>query len=116
MAVVQVGTVAGDILGHQDELLDPGAGQLPRLRQQGLHGPAAVTAPQGRDDTEGTAIVAALRNLQEGGIGGRGDQPGPILHRPVDVPKELGGLPRHGRLGRRDNVGIAAGSSVRTSS
>ena len=69
-AAVEVGAVAGDVLGDDDELPDPPLRQAPGLLQQGLEGPAAVAAPEGGDDTVGAAVVTALRDLEVGGIAG----------------------------------------------
>ena len=70
---IEVGTIAGDILGDDHKLPDAALSQTPGLFQQGLHGPAAVSAPQVGDDAVGTAVVTALRDLQIGCIGGRRD-------------------------------------------
>ena len=108
--VVEVDAVAGDVLGNDDELLHPGIGQGLGLRQQGLHGTAAVAAPQLGNDTEGAPVVAALGDLQVGGVGGGGGDARPVLLRVVDIPEAVGRAPGHQLLQGGDDLGVAAGA------
>ena len=108
--LVQVGAVAGDVLGDDDDLLHAPVGQLLGLSEQGLHGPAAVAAPEIGDDAVGAAVVAALRDLQVGGVSGGGHHPGAILHGVVDVAEESGLVALHDGLHCGDDVGVAAGT------
>ena len=108
--VVEVDAVAGDVLGDDDELLHPGVGQGLGLRQQGLHGTAAVAAPQLGNDTEGAPVVAALGDLQVGGVGGGGGDARPVLLRVVDIPEAVGRAPGHQLLQGGDDLGVAAGA------
>ena len=109
-AAIEIGAVAGDVLGDDDQLLHPPVGQGLGLGEQGLHAPAAVAAPEIGDDAVGAAVVAALGNLQVGGVGRRGHHPGPVLLRVVDVA-EAAGMAADGHLLQGgDDVGVAAGA------
>ena len=108
---VEVGAVAGDVLGDDDELFDPGGGQLRRLVQQLRHGAAAVLPPQGRDHAVGAAVVAALRDAEVGVPGRCGEDPGSPLLRRADVaevagPEALG----HHLVDGLGDVAVAAGA------
>ncbi len=87
---VQVRSIAGDVLGDDQQLLHAGVGQLPGLFQQGLHGAAAVVAPQGGDHAVGAVVVAALGDPQVGIPGGRGQDARPVLVGGVDVAQVAG--------------------------
>ena len=67
-----VPAVGGGVLGHQDEFLDPGRGELFGLPDQGVQGPAAQGAPDLGDETEGAAMAAAFGDLQVGQMSGSG--------------------------------------------
>jgi hypothetical protein len=59
----EIDAIGARILRNDEQLLDPGFGQPFRLIEDGSRRPAHQIAAQGRDDAEGTAIVAAFRNL-----------------------------------------------------
>ena len=109
-AVLQVQAVPGDVLGDDDQFLGSPGLQLPGLPQKGVHGAAAVPAPQLGDDAEGTAVAAPLGDLQIGGIGRGGHHPLPVVIGPVDALEVLRVLPGHELLHRRHHVGVAAGA------
>ena len=108
--LLQIHAVPGDVLGDDDELLHAAIRQLPGLGQQGLHGAAAVAAPELGNDAEGAAVAAPLGDLQIGGVGRGGHQALPVLKGAVDIAEVLRLLPCHQLLHRRCHVGIAAGA------
>ena len=109
-AAVEVGAIPGNVLGNDQQLLHAAVRQAPGLLQQGLEVPAAVAAPEVWDDTVGAAVIAALGDLQVGGIGGRGHHTRAILDGMVDVPEVGGGVPLHDGLDGGNDVGVAAGA------
>ena len=101
---VQVGAVAGDVLGDDDQFLHPVGGQIVCLLQYILHAPGAVTAPDIGDGTEGAEIVAALRDSEIGPGGAGGDHSGDLVHRGA-VAAEQAQIPAlHYGVGRRHDV------------
>ena len=107
---VQIQSVAGDILGDDNDLLDAGIRQLFGLRQHVLHAAAAVAAPQGGDHTEGAAVVAALGNAQKGVVPGCGQHPLQLLHRFIDAVKIPGRFAVGQRAERLHDTAVAAGA------
>ena len=70
---VKVDSVAGGILGNQDELFGAVLHQKTSLSLDAFHGPAAVAAPDERNGAVSTAVVAALSDFQIGEITGGGE-------------------------------------------
>ena len=105
---VQVDAVAGDVLGDDDALLHTGLGQLLRLGQHVLHAAASVLAPQGGDDAEGAAVVAALGDAEVGEVFGRGQHPVKLVDHAVDVAEAAGRAAGDDLLQRRDDLAVAA--------
>ena len=101
---VQIGAVAGDVLGDDDQLFYPVGGQIPRLLQDILHAPGAVTAPDIGDGTEGAEVVAALCDPEIGPGGAGGDHSGDLVHRGA-VAAEKAQIPAlHYGVGRCHDV------------
>ena len=65
---IEIDTVEGRLLGHQDQLLRALGGESLRLLQEVLHRYRAVVSAQLRDDAVGTALVAALGDLEIRGV------------------------------------------------
>ena len=108
---VEVGAVAGDVLGNDDQLLHPGGGQLRCLVQQLVHGTAAVLATEGGDHAVGAVVVAALGDPQIGIPRGRGQNALTALVGGVDIPQMAGLFALFHHLGDgRGNVAVAAGT------
>ena len=108
VAAVQVDTVAGDVLGDDDQFLHAAAGQLLRLRQDIFHGAAAVFAPQGGDDAVGAVVVAALGDAQIRRVFRREQDAVALVHRRVDAAEKAGRAARRDLLQGIHDVHIAA--------
>ena len=107
---IPVRPVAGDVLSHHDELLHAPGRQLPSLRQDLVHGTAAVLSPELGDDAEGAPVVAPLRDAEVGVPGRRGQHPAEFIHRGIEVTKVPGMLPGHHVLHGGDDVLVAPGA------
>src|SRR5699024_5844462 len=67
--------VGGGVLGHHDQLPDPFAGQPAGLGHAVVHVAAAQRPPDQGDGAVVAAVVAALRDLEVGVVGGGADDP-----------------------------------------
>ena len=111
MLAVEVRAVPGDVLRNDDQLLDPGRGQLRRLVQQLVHGTAAVLSPERGDHAVGAVVVAALSDPQIGVPRGGGQNALAALVGSVDIPQMAGFFALFHHLGDgRGNVAVAAGT------
>ncbi|MPM56402.1 hypothetical protein SDC9_103204 [bioreactor metagenome] len=84
------------------------AGKAARLRQQALHGAAAVPPPERGDHAVGAAVVAALGDFQIGRIGGGGQQALPLLVGVVHISEQGGPSPPGQFLQRLHHIRVAA--------
>ena len=90
---VEVQAVAGDVLGHDDELFHPGVHQVLGLLEDRFLRAAAELAPDEGDDAVSAAVVTALGNAQPSPVVGGADDPVRLRHGGVDVPEKGGALP-----------------------
>ena len=105
---VEIGAVAGDVLGDDDELLRPVGSELPRFLQNVLHRPGAIPAPDEGDGAEGAEIVAALRDAQPGPARAGGDHAGQLVDRGALIAEKAERAALHDGVCGGDNILEAA--------
>ena len=108
--LIQIHTVARNVLGDDDTFLHALIRQRLGLRQHFLHRTAAVFAAQGRDHAVGAAIAAALGNAQIRIVHRCGQNAGQFLHRAVDVGKMAAGLALHHLIDRLHDPAVIGGA------
>ena len=106
----EVGAITAGVLGHHNEFLGAIGRQHPGLIQHVVQLAAAVLAPEIGNDTEGTAVVAALSDLDIGEVLRSGHHSPHLFLRGIN-----GAEIHHAVAGKQlfdggDNLGIAAGA------